>query len=64
MRAIDTNVLVRLIARDDPKQVIAAEKFVEKGAWVSHLALVEATWVLAAYDRDAVGNSCRRRYAS
>jgi predicted nucleic-acid-binding protein len=48
MRAIDTNVLVRLITRDDPKQVAAAEEFVEKGAWVPHLALAEATWVLGA----------------
>lgn len=54
MRAIDTNLLVRLIARDDVKQVSAAEAFVERGAWVSHLALAEATWVLSAvYDRDA-----------
>ena len=27
MRAVDTNVLVRLIARDDPGQVARAEKF-------------------------------------
>ena len=47
MRAIDTNVLVRLVARDDSGQVAAAEAFVEKGAWVSVLALVEATWVLS-----------------
>jgi predicted nucleic-acid-binding protein len=47
MRAIDTNVLVRLIARDDSRQTAAAEAFVEKGAWVSVLALAEATWVLA-----------------
>jgi predicted nucleic-acid-binding protein len=54
MRAIDTNVLVRLITRDDPKQTVAAEAFVERGAWVSHLALVEATWVLSAvYELDA-----------
>ncbi len=46
MRAVDTNVLVRLVTRDDAKQVSAAEKFVEKGAWLSHLALAEATWVL------------------
>jgi predicted nucleic-acid-binding protein len=53
VRAVDTNVLVRLIARDDPKQVAAAEAFVAKGAWVPHLALAEATWVLASvYDRD------------
>jgi predicted nucleic-acid-binding protein len=47
MRAIDTNVLVRLIARDDSRQALLAEAFVEQGAWVSVLALAEATWVLA-----------------
>ncbi|MBI1187632.1 MAG: PIN domain-containing protein [Alphaproteobacteria bacterium] len=46
MRAIDTNVLVRLIARDEPGQVARAEAGVEKGAWVSHLVLVEAVCVL------------------
>jgi predicted nucleic acid-binding protein len=39
MHAIDTNVLVRLIARDDVRQTAAAESFVESGAWVSTLAL-------------------------
>ncbi len=52
MRAVDTNALVRLVARDDPKQVAAAEAFVETGAWVPHLALAEVTWVLSAvYER-------------
>lgn len=52
MRAVDTNVLVRLMARDDAKQVAAAEAFVANGAWVPHLAVAEATWVLASvYDR-------------
>jgi predicted nucleic-acid-binding protein len=46
MRAVDTNVLVRLLVRDDPKQVAVAETFVEKGAWVSHIVLVETLWVL------------------
>lgn len=46
MRAVDTNVLVRLLARDDAKQVARAEAFVAPGAWVSHVVLVEATWVL------------------
>ena len=51
MRAVDTNLLVRLVARDDPKQVVAAENFVSSGAWVSHLVLVEMTWVLeSVYD--------------
>lgn len=48
MRAVDTNVLVRLITRDDPRQVAAAEEFVAKGAWVSLPALVEAVWVLSS----------------
>ena len=46
MRAVDTNVLVRLITRDDLRQANSADRFVEKGAWVSVLALAEATWVL------------------
>jgi predicted nucleic-acid-binding protein len=48
MRAVDTNVLVRLVTRADRKQVTAAESFISKGAWVSMLVLIEATWVLAA----------------
>ncbi len=54
MRAVDTNVLVRLATRDDAKQVAAAEDFVAKGAWVSHLVLAETMWVLTAvYDRSS-----------
>ena len=48
MRAVDTNVLIRLIARDDARQTEAAEQFVAGGAWVSQLVLAEATWVLAS----------------
>lgn len=48
MRAVDTNVLVRLITRDDDEQCAAAEAFVRKGAWVSHLVLAETTWVLSS----------------
>jgi predicted nucleic-acid-binding protein len=52
VRAVDTNVLVRLMTRDDARQVAAAEAFVGRGAWVPHLALAEATWVLSSvYDR-------------
>ena len=54
MRAVDTNVLVRLITRDDAAQLAAAEQFVGRGVWVSHLALAEMTWVLdAVYGRTA-----------
>jgi len=48
MRAVDTNVLVRMVIRDDAKQVAAAERFIEGGAWVPSLALAEATWVFGA----------------
>lgn len=52
MRAIDTNILVRLIVRDEPDQVAAAETFIESGAWVSHLVLAETVWVLdSIYER-------------
>ena len=52
MRAVDANVLVRLITRDDSRQVAAAETFIDRGAWVSHLVLAEASWVLmSVYDR-------------
>lgn len=46
MRAVDTNVLVRLITRDDSRQAAAAESFIDQGAWVPLLALAEAAWVL------------------
>lgn len=46
MRAIDTNVLVRLIVRDHKAQQLSAEAFIDAGAWVSHLVLAETIWVL------------------
>ena len=51
MRAVDTNLLVRLVARDDAKHVAAAERFVAGGAWISLIVLTELTWVLdSVYD--------------
>ncbi|MDP8989283.1 MAG: PIN domain-containing protein [Acidobacteriota bacterium] len=56
MRAVDTNVLVRLITREDTRQAASADAFIAKGAWVSLLALTEAISVLAAvYERKAAG---------
>jgi len=46
MRAVDTNVVVRLIIRDDQRQAAAADAFIAGGAWVSHVALAEVSWVL------------------
>jgi predicted nucleic-acid-binding protein len=54
MRAIDTNVLVRLLAQDDAKQARAAARFIAGGGWISHLVLAEASWVLVAvFERTA-----------
>ena len=51
MRAIDTNVLVRLITRDDAAQAETAQAFVARGVWVSHVVLAETVWVLGtAYE--------------
>jgi predicted nucleic-acid-binding protein len=52
MRAVDTNLLVRLLVRDDARQLAAAERFATGGAWVSLVVLVETMWVLeSVYDR-------------
>ena len=54
MRAVDTNVLVRVVTRDDAKQAARADEFVLPGAWVSHLVLAQTTRVLSAvYELDA-----------
>jgi predicted nucleic-acid-binding protein len=49
MLAVDTNVLVRLAVLDNQKQLAAAKKFIESGAWVSHLVLIESVWVLGSF---------------
>ena len=52
MRAVDTNLLVRLLVRDNAAQVKAAEAFVANGASVSNIVLVETIWLLdAVYKR-------------
>lgn len=60
MRAVDTNVLLRLITGDDEVQVKSAEAFVQKGVWVSHLVLAETIWTLSAgyaFDADAIAGT-------
>ena len=59
MRAADTNLLVRIITRDDEAQAGAAEKFVAPGAFIPHIVLVETVWVL-----DAVYSLGRRQLAT
>jgi predicted nucleic-acid-binding protein len=52
MRAVDTNLLVRLLVRDDERQLALAESFIATGAWISQIVLVETVWVLeSVYER-------------
>ena len=55
MRAIDTNVLVRFLAKDDPRQSAKARAIVEAGGiYVSITVFLETEWVLrSAYEFDA-----------
>jgi len=47
MLAVDTNVLVRYLIRDDPDQTARATKLVRSQAiWVSKTVLLETAWVL------------------
>ena len=59
MRAVDTNVVVRILARDDARQTASADEYVAGGAWVSHLVLAETVWVL-----DAVHERSREQIAN
>jgi predicted nucleic-acid-binding protein len=47
MIAVDTNVLVRLLTRDDPKQAAAARSvFANNPIWIAKTVLLETNWVL------------------
>ena len=47
MRAIDTNVLVRFLTKDDPEQYVRAKALIEGGdIFVATTVLLEAEWVL------------------
>ncbi len=53
MQAVDTQVLVRALTRDDPRQSMAAETFIRDHTpvWISHVVLVETVRVLESiYD--------------
>ncbi len=62
MIAVDTNVVVRLIASDDLAQRAKAEAFMEAGLFISHGVLMEVEWVLrSAYglSRKAINEALR-----
>lgn len=47
MIAVDTNVLMRILTCDEPRQMIAAELLFKNNAiWLSATVLLETAWVL------------------
>lgn len=69
MIGLDTNVLVRYLAQDDPIQSPKATEFIERGltpenpGFVSVVTMVETVWVLErsyGLDREAVGATIER----
>ena len=65
MIGIDTNVLVRYLAQDDPPQSALAEEFIENycsekhPAFINHIVLCETVWILdRCYhaDKDTIAN--------
>jgi len=64
MISLDTNVIVRVVTRDDPKQAAAAADVLRSGPlWLAKTVLLETEWVLrAAYglEREAVHGALRK----
>jgi len=47
MTAVDTNIVVRLVTGDDPKQTHAARSLLAGGpVWIAKTVLLETRWVL------------------
>jgi len=68
MIGIDTNVLLRLLVRDDDAQVRAAERFIathcspDNPGFVSLVVIVETAWALRRlylYDRSQIATALR-----
>lgn len=49
MKAIDTNVVIRYLVRDDDFQAEIAEAIIEHKCYISHTVLVESVWLLSSY---------------
>ena len=61
MTAVDTNVVVRLLTQDDPKQAAAARSLFAGGPiWIAKTVLLETGWVLRSlygFDESAIRNA-------
>lgn len=64
MIALDTNVVVRFLTRDDPAQAIRAKALIETGAaFVPRTVVLETEWVLRTiyrFKRDAIAAGLTR----
>ncbi|MBI4877175.1 MAG: type II toxin-antitoxin system VapC family toxin [Acidobacteria bacterium] len=64
MTAVDTNVLVRLLTEDEPKQAAAARfLFAARPIWIAKTVLLETNWVLSSlygFDEDAIREAFTR----
>jgi predicted nucleic-acid-binding protein len=68
VEAFDTNVIVRLLVRDDDEQYRRAELIFRRatagqGVWLASIVLVEVVWVLSVaykFDRATTAASLRR----
>jgi predicted nucleic-acid-binding protein len=68
---IDTNVLVRYVVQDDPRQAAAATHFIEatlssdEPGWIASIVLCEFVWVLDAaygYARNLIAATLQRLF--
>jgi predicted nucleic-acid-binding protein len=46
VKAVDTNVLARLVLQDDPVQLPLARTYIAQGVWVPATVLLELGWLL------------------
>jgi predicted nucleic-acid-binding protein len=51
MKAIDTNVVIRILTADDPIQTPVARALIANGVFVSHSVFLETEWVLRSFYR-------------
>ena len=63
MKGLDTNVIVRYLTQDDPKQAAVATRYIERHCTeespgvIGHITLCEIVWVLKSnysQDRDSI----------
>lgn len=64
MTAVDTNVVVRLLTGDDPRQEAAARTLFEhEQIWIAKTVLLETAWVLRSlygFEHEAVAGALKK----